>query len=277
MVENSVAACVHCTRRDIPAYFATLTHDQESDVAGIIRAWIERQGGDVRAFAVRVGGHGSTACAFALGDALGAPMEIRTLCASDRPLLERFGASLGVRSRDLFAPYPWDDLVRLSPALETAVAHAVAGRDLAFLILRDGEPIGHFFLWGAGGNAHALAHGVDVPELGIAIADRYHGCGLGFLAVRILQEIAAGMGKDAIELTTALENDAGWSMYQRAGFVYTGMIRNPLDVDVVAAARGDALPTRFREERQLIYVIRAERRRAIEAYLAHKREQFASL
>ena len=50
--------------------------------------------------------------------------------------------------------------------------------------------MGHFFLWKAGGNPVSQAAGVEVPELGVAIADRYHHRGLGGLSVRLLLAVA---------------------------------------------------------------------------------------
>ena len=64
-----------------------------------------------------------------------------------------------------------------------------------------------------------------VPELGIGIADAYHGRGLGGLAVRLLQVVGRELGVDAIELTTHPENIAGYHTYLGAGFEQVGMLR----------------------------------------------------
>lgn len=261
---------------DVQTYLTTLARPGGMrQVAAVIGPWLERHGCNPAHVRYVVGDVRACELSLRFGNVAGASMEIRTLRTSDVDVLHRFGAALSDRSKDLFAPYPWNNADGLTRAFATAVENAVRGKDLAFLVLCGEEPIGHFFLWSAGENAHARAHGVDIPELGVAIADAYHRCGLGFLAVRLLQVMASGMGKDAIELTTAVSNDAGWSTYQRAGFVFTGMIRNPLDVDVTAAVEGAVRPSRYREERQMVYILQQDRQGDVQRYLERKRALFA--
>ena len=93
----------------------------------------------------------------------------------------------------------------------------------------------------AGGNSHSRAYGVELPELGVALADVYQGRGLGGLAVRLLQSIARSLDADGIELNRRADQDPAGRRYQRAGFVYTGIVRNPLEVDVTAATAGVVL------------------------------------
>jgi RimJ/RimL family protein N-acetyltransferase len=133
-------------------------------------------------------------------------------------------------------------------------------------------PVAHFFLWKAGGNPHSWQYRLQVPELGVAVADECQARGLGSLAVRILQAVAGDLGADAIELTTAMTNKGGWTTYRRCGFEYVGMIRIPLGVDVTAALAGEVHASRFREERQMVYVLRKDRREQVLDYLRLKRE-----
>ncbi len=198
---------------------------------------------------------------------------VRNLRGDDVPQLRRFGDGLGAQARDYFAPYPWQEPAKLPEAFQAAIRNAVTHVDASYLMLRDGEPIGHFFLWRAGGNEHARAHGLELPELGIAIVDTAVGKGLGGLAVRLLTAVAESLHADGIELTTAMENEAGWQTYLRAGYEYTGQIWGALDVDVTAAFAGEVTPTRFRLERQMIYYLQPEKKPAILAYLALKRQQ----
>lgn len=199
------------------------------------------------------------------------PLQIRTVEAGDAPLILAFGSRLSARAQEMFCPYPWHDPARLPPAVAAGVQQAVQHVDASYLLLDGAEPAGHFFLWKAGGNSHSLAHGVQVPELGIAIADARQGQGLGGLAVRLLLEVARSLEADAVELTTALDNEPGWRTYLGAGFAHVGNIRNPLDVDVTAAIAGQAQATRYREERQMVYLVNPAREEAVMRYLALKR------
>lgn len=196
---------------------------------------------------------------------------IRNIQSGDERLLRMFRDALGPRSRELFCPYPWDGEDRLGEAIAAAVRSAERGIDASYLMLAAERSIGHFFLWKAGGNEHSRQSGVEVPELGVAVADAYHGRGLGFLAVSILKAVAEHLGSDAIELTTALSNDAGWDTYCRAGFQFLGMIRNPLEVDVTAVAAGMARAAKYREERQMVFLINGAKREKVLRYLAMKR------
>ncbi len=196
---------------------------------------------------------------------------LRTLGAGDEEALWAFGAQLGPEARELFCPYPWHDIDRCRAAFESAIAQSVRRIDASYLLEHDGAPIGHFFLWKAGGNPHSRASGLEIPELGVALADAYTGRGLGSLAVRTLQAVARALGADAIELTTAPTNDAGWQTYVRAGFIYVGMLRIPLEVDVTAAELGEVTATRFRDERQMVDLLRPARRQAVLDFLARKR------
>jgi hypothetical protein len=70
-----------------------------------------------------------------------------------------------------------------------------------------------------------------------------------------------------------LTNTGGWNTYLKTGFEYVGNMRVPLDVDVTSAVLGLVQATRFREERQMVYMIDEARRREVLKYLAIKREQ----
>ena len=197
---------------------------------------------------------------------------IRNLRDGDAAALHTFAGQLGAVARDLFCPYPWDDEQQLNAAFQAAITQAVRRIDASYLLEHNGTAIGHFFLWKAGGNPRAQAHGVEVCELGIAIADAFQGRGFGGLAMNILQAAAKSVNADAIELTTALFNENGWNTYLRAGFEYVGILRIPLGVDITAAEAGQASAERFRDERQMVYIINHEKRDTILAYLALMRE-----
>ena len=198
---------------------------------------------------------------------------IRNLHDNDAPLLQDFSTKLGANSKDLFCPYPWNDLGALPGAFQKAVQNASARVDSSYLIEGASHGvIGHFFLWKAGGNPHSQQYQLEVPELGVAIADEFQGKSLGWLSVRILQTVAHALHSDAIELTTAFDNDVGWNLYRRCGFQHTGDINIPLGVDVTTALTGEVTAASYRLERQMVYVISEVKRERILSYLETKRK-----
>lgn len=204
----------------------------------------------------------------------GEALTIRNLKRDDLDLLLGFRDRLSAKSRELFCPYPWENEPALKKALATAIDNADKKIDAAYLILAGGAPVGHFFLWKAGGNPASRARGVEVPELGVAVADAFQGRGLGSLSVAVLKAVAMSARADAIELTTDLSNAGGWSTYLKAGFRHIGNILNPLGVDVTAVDEGRVAPCRFRQERQMVYIIDRSKENAVLEYLASKRKNY---
>lgn len=175
---------------------------------------------------------------------------------------------LSPTSKKLFCPYPWDDLQRLRTSISHAINKTLSRIDACYILKCNGNIAGHFFLWKLGRTTDT---GLAIPELGIAITDEFQGKGLGIIAMRFLQAIAVFQGSDAVELTTAQDNAAGWNMYQKVGFVSTGDIKNPLEVDVTEAINGNAQTNRYRVERQMVFIINASRKKKIMEYLKNKR------
>lgn len=196
---------------------------------------------------------------------------IRNLAAGDGAAMHEFARGLGEQGKILFGPYPWSQPDKLDAAFAAAIVQSTARVDASYLLEHGGGAIGHFFLWKAGGNPQTQAAGLQIPELGVAIVDAWQGRGLGGLAVRVLQAVAHDLGADAIELTTATFNDAGWATYQAVGFEPIGILRIPLGVDVTAAEAGEVTAAAFRDERHMVYCIHAAARPAVLAYLARKR------
>jgi len=203
--------------------------------------------------------------------------EIRNVCADDLETFLAFSDGLSPASRESFRPYPWDSKDQLFPALHTAIRQAVTGVDACYLMLHEALPVGEFFLWKAGGNPDSRVYGLEVPELGIGFADSYHGRGLGGLCMRLLTIVAEHLKADGIELTTAMDNEAGFRTYLSAGYEYVGEIANPLEADVTAVLGDQASAARWRLERQMIRVINPSRRAALLGYLAEKRRLSSAL
>ncbi len=196
---------------------------------------------------------------------------LRNLQAEDEPVMREFGNGLGEISRDMFGPYPWTDPVACAISFNSAISNSIKHIDASYILEHNGTPIGHFFLWKAGGNPLSAKYDIEVPELGVAIVDSHQGRGFGGLAVRFLQLVAKSLDADAVELTTAQTNSAGWQTYQHAGFEYVGILRIPLGVDVTDAELGEVTANNFRDERQMVYIINPQKDTEIYRFLAEKR------
>jgi len=175
-------------------------------------------------------------------------------------LLVNFKKHLNKKSQDLFCPYPWSNKKKLKQALLSAIKNSKNKIDTSFIIKSNNIPIGHFFLWKAGGNPHSQKHNIQIPELGVAISNKHQGQGLGSLAVKFLQIVAHNLQADAIELTTAISNNGGWHVYKKMGFEYTGDIMNPLEVDVTDEINNRTNDIEYRTEKQMVYIINKEKK-----------------
>ena len=209
---------------------------------------------------------------FSLAD--GGVYRIRTLQPADGFTIHEFGSQLGPRSKWLFCPYAWADSTLLDEQFARAIQRATDRIDASYLLTERAKTIGHFWLVavgeaGAGVAADAQRPEPWVPELGIGIADAYHGRGLGGLAVRLLQAVGRDLGVDATELTTHPENIAGYRTYLGAGFEQVGMLRIAAPASPDATGAADA----YRDERHMVYVINAAKRMAVLEHLAQQRAE----
>ena len=173
--------------------------------------------------------------------------EVRNVLDDDLKTFLVFGDRLSPASKTYFLPYPWDSADQLLPALRGAISQAVGRVDACYFMLHDGLPAGEFFLWKAGGNPDSRQYGLEIPELGVGFADAYHGQGLGGFSMRFLAIVAEHLKTDAIELTTALDNEPGFRTYLATGYEYVGDIANPIEVDVTAVMSGHIKAARRRE------------------------------
>jgi GNAT superfamily N-acetyltransferase len=202
---------------------------------------------------------------------------IRNLEKGDENNLRKFGKSLSDSSKNLFCPYPWENDSNLGNAFAEAIDNSVRKVDASYLVFDGKNPVSHFFLWKAGGNDYSLRHGVEVPELGVAVSDKFQGSGIGSLVVNILKEVGSYLKRDGIELTTSEDNKGGWNLYRKSGFIYTGNILNPLEVDVTGAVEEGKNVERVREERQMMYLIDSSKKVQILEYLKSKRKESGRL
>jgi ribosomal protein S18 acetylase RimI-like enzyme len=63
-----------------------------------------------------------------------------------------------------------------------------------------------------------------VPVLGIGIADAWQDCGLGQKLMSILIDDARQLDRNGISLTTMLDNDRGYHIYLKMGFIDRGLV-----------------------------------------------------
>ena len=203
---------------------------------------------------------------------------IRALCRDDAALMVAFARTgLSAKSRELFAPFDWmgtDEALAME--FGASIINSTTRTDLHLIALVGGGDaagsaavvVAHAFLWSVAG---------AIPELGIAVADEWHGRGLGSSLLLVLEAHAREMNKAALELTTMTSNETAFNAYVAAGYELLGMIRNPVGVDVTAAFRGDVVATRFCDERQMVLVLDEARREETLTALAEKRVEAAEM
>ena len=142
----------------------------------------------------------------------GARLAVRPLTAVELPALQRFNAELSAATRAVFLPHAYDDTT-----LGRYVERHARGLDRIYVLGRDREVVGYFFLW-------EFDH--PVPLLGIGLADAWQGQGLGEPMMRRLVEEARRAARDGVELTTVTTNARAFRLYTRVGFALIGEVDN---------------------------------------------------
>ena len=142
----------------------------------------------------------------------GLALTARRLRAGDAAALQQFDRELSAPSRRWFLPHPYDDAT-----VARALARSEAGEDLTLGLFDGARMVGYFFLWYARRR---------VPLLGIGLVDGFQGQGLAKPMIRLLIEAAREDGCEAVELTTMLDNDRAFALYQHCGFEQYKDVRN---------------------------------------------------
>ena len=140
------------------------------------------------------------------------PIQVRALASADAAALRRFNEELSAESRRRFLPHGYDEAT-----VAKVLARSERGDDLVYGGFDAERMAAYFFLWNFRDR---------VPLLGIGMLDAYQGRGLGRQIMGILIDQARLSGRDGIELTTMLDNDAAFSLYQKVGFRYLGDVEN---------------------------------------------------
>jgi RimJ/RimL family protein N-acetyltransferase len=238
----------------------------QTDLASVVDTYLRRRSGDeAQRCEVRSADPWDLEIRFSLAD--GEAYGIRSLQPADGAAIHEFGSQLGPRSKWLFCPYAWADGRLLDEQFARAIQRATCRADASYLLTDRARPIGHFYLAGAGETTRPRRPEPWVPGLGIAIADAYHGRGLGGLAIRVLQVIGRSLAVDAIELTTHPENTSGYRTYLGAGFEQVGMLR----IEAPASPDATGPAAAHRAERHMVYVINPTMRTVVLEYLARQR------
>ena len=142
----------------------------------------------------------------------GRQVYIRTIAAVDIPAVKAFFESLSPASIRYFLPHPYTE-----PVLRRRIERAQNGDDLVYVATCADRIVGYFFLWN---------FRWPVPLLGIGLADDFQNLHLGQKFMAILIDDARAAGRDGVELTTMLDNDRAFHVYEKTGFKYIGNVEN---------------------------------------------------
>jgi RimJ/RimL family protein N-acetyltransferase len=142
----------------------------------------------------------------------GEKLAVRRLRKSDAEALKRFNRELTPPSRRWFLPHPYDD-----NTVTKALQRSEQGRDLTLGLFDGSRIVGYFFLW---------YFDRPVPLLGIGLVDDFHGRGLARPMMNLLIREAEKAGKDAIELTTMMDNERAYALYEKVGFEHYKDVEN---------------------------------------------------
>ena len=160
----------------------------------------------------------------------GCKLTVRRLTANDAKALQQFDADLSAESHRKFLPHGYDD-----ESVAKVLARSESGDDFTLGAFDGDRIVGYFFLW---------YMDKAVPLLGIGMLDAYQHRGLGRQMMQLLMQHGRDTGRDGIELTTMLDNDNAFALYQKVGFVYQGNVEN---------VAGDG---KVQVERHLFYAIK---------------------
>jgi len=154
----------------------------------------------------------------------GQTLVVRPLTRNDHKALQNFNAALAPDSRRKFLPHRYDD-----DTVRRVLERAETGDDFTLGVFDGDRLAGYFFLWRARER---------VPLLGIGMLDEFQHRGLGTQMMQILIDEARRTGRDGIELTTMLDNHAGFALYQKMGFHYYGNVENRVGDGTIVIERG---------------------------------------
>ena len=142
----------------------------------------------------------------------GRKLQARRLAIGDSGALKRFYGELTPQSTKFFLAHGLDDVT-----LQKVMRRSATGEDLVLGLFDGARMVGYFFLW---------YFNAPVPLLGIGLVDAFHGQGLGRQMMELLIAEATEHGSAGIELTTQMDNDRAFALYQAVGFRHYGNVEN---------------------------------------------------
>jgi len=135
---------------------------------------------------------------------------LRRLTQADVPALVAFYNGLSAPSKRTFAPL--GPITMPERCAGVAYDNVIdAGHDL--VAVHEGCIVGWTFIW-------ALASAE--PVFGLAVADAYHGRGLGKALMSRMMQVARARGMPRVFLTVVQDNEVAWRLYGSQGFVRYG-------------------------------------------------------
>jgi RimJ/RimL family protein N-acetyltransferase len=154
---------------------------------------------------------------------------------TDGPGIRSFFETLSPESWNCFQAHPFTDSV-----IARRMQRSENFDDLVYVALAGDTVAAYFFLWNINN---------PVPLLGIGIADPWQNCKMGQKLMSILIDDAKRLDKVGIELTTRLDNERAFHVYQKLGFQYYGDVRNEVADGSIVVERGMFLPLKEGVER----------------------------
>jgi RimJ/RimL family protein N-acetyltransferase len=141
---------------------------------------------------------------------------VRRLAATDAAALADFYNGLSAASKRTFRPIEVTTTVEVCAEIAACNA-ATPPTKYDLVAVRDGAIIGWCFLWGLNHDDPAKE-----PIFGLAVADAYHGQGLGTALTARVMAWAQAHDLTGVILTVVTDNAVAQQLYEKQGFVRYG-------------------------------------------------------
>ena len=132
---------------------------------------------------------------------------IRRLAPGDAPALVAFYNRLSAPSKRTFRPL---GPVTVPEKCAAIIRDNSAGTKFDLVAVDDRAIVGWSFLWN---------RDTDEPTFGLAVADAFHGQGLGTALITHIMDVARKVGLSTIYLTVVTDNAVAQHIYKKQGFV----------------------------------------------------------